>query len=135
MKWFHVMLDVAGQFKLSGNDIRVPMFMGKGTVYYQNDLFKKKLRLQIGVETSYSTSYFGNAYNPALSEFHIQNEQQIGNYPFIDVFLNIRVKKLRAFFKIEHLNAGWIGYTYYQVPHYPANDLAWKFGINWAFLD
>jgi hypothetical protein len=135
MKWFHVVLDVAGQFKLSGNDIRVPMFMGKGTVYYQNDLFKKKLRLQIGVETSYSTSYFGNAYNPALSEFHIQNEQQIGNYPFIDVFLNIRVKKLRAFFKIEHLNAGWIGYTYYQVPHYPANDLAWKFGINWAFLD
>ena len=135
MRWFHLTLDLAGQFKLSGDDIRVPMFMGRGMFYYQNDLFKKKLRLQIGVETSYSTSYFGNAYNPALSAFHIQDDKQIGNYPFIDVFLNIRVKKLRAFFKVEHLNAGWIGYAYYQIPHYPANDLAWKFGVNWAFLD
>ncbi|MGB0918069.1 MAG: putative porin [Flavobacteriales bacterium] len=135
MRWFHLVFDVAGQLKLSGDDVRVPSFLGRGMFYYQNDLFKKKLRLQIGVETNYSTSYFGNAYNPALSAFHIQNEKQIGNYPFIDVFLNIRVKKLRAFFKIEHLNAGWLGYTYYQVPHYPANDLAWKFGINWAFLD
>ncbi|MFT4544657.1 MAG: hypothetical protein ACI9EQ_001117 [Bacteroidia bacterium] len=135
LRWFHIVLNAVGQFKLSGDDIRVPMFLGRGSVYYQNDLFKKKLRVQIGLETSYSTGYFANAYNPALSAFHIQNDKQVGNYPFIDVFLNIRVKKLRAFFKVEHLNAGWMGYAYYQVPHYPANDLAWKFGINWAFLD
>ncbi len=135
MKWFHLVLDGAVQLKLSGDDIRVPLALGRGMFYYQNDLFKKKLRLQVGVETSYSMGYFANAYNPALSEFHIQNDKQVGNYPFIDVFLNIRVKKLRAFFKVEHVNAGWFGYTYYHVPHYPANDLAWKFGVNWAFLD
>lgn len=135
LRWFHLSLDGALQFKLSGDDIRVPMASGRGLFYYQNDLFKKKLRLQVGVEVSYVTSYFANSYNPALSEFHIQNEKQVGNYPFIDVFLNIRVKKLRAFFKIEHLNAGWLGYSYYHVLHYPVNDLAWKFGVNWAFLD
>jgi hypothetical protein len=135
IKWFHIVADGALQLRLSGDDIRVPMVSGRGMFYYQNDLFKKKLRLQLGVEVSYATAYFANAYNPALSEFHIQNEKRIGNYPFIDVFLNIRVKKLRAFFKIEHLNAGWLGYTYYHVPHYPVNDLSWKFGVNWAFLD
>lgn len=135
MKWFHVVLDGAVQFKLSGDDIRVPLALGRGMIYYQNDLFKKKLRLQIGVEVSYSMAYFANGYNPALSEFHIQNDKQVGNYPFIDVFLDFRVKKLRAFFKVEHVNAGLLGYTYYHVLHYPANDLAWKFGINWAFLD
>ena len=135
IKWFHIVADGALQLRLSGDDIRVPMVSGRGMFYYQNDLFKKKLRLQLGVEVSYATGYFANAYNPALSEFHIQNEKRIGNYPFIDVFLNIRVKKLRAFFKIEHLNAGWLGYTYYHVPHYPVNDLSWKFGVNWAFLD
>ena len=135
MKWFHLVLDGAVQFKLSGDDIRVPLALGRGMVYYQNDLFKKKLRLQVGVEASYSMAYYANSYNPALSEFHIQNDKQIGNYPFVDVFLNIRVKKLRAFFKVEHLNAGWLGYTYYHVPHYPVNDLSWKFGVNWAFLD
>jgi hypothetical protein len=135
MRWFHVVLDGAVQFKLSGDDIRVPLALGRGMIYYQNDLFKKKLRLQIGAEVSYSMAYYANNYNPALSEFHIQNERQVGNYPFIDVFLNIRIKKLRAFFKVQHLNAGWLSYTYYHVPHYPVNDLAWKFGINWAFLD
>lgn len=135
MRWFHVVLDGAVQFKPTGDDIRVPLALGRGMIYYQNDLFKKKLRLQIGAEVSYSMAYYANSYNPALSEFHIQNERQVGNYPFIDVFLNIRVKKLRAFFKVEHLNAGWLGYTYYHVPHYPVNDLAWKFGVNWAFLD
>jgi hypothetical protein len=135
MRWFHVVLDGAVQFKLSGDDIRIPLALGRGMIYYQNDLFKKKLRLQIGAEVSYSMAYYANSYNPALSEFHIQNERQVGNYPFIDVFLNIRIKKLRAFFKVQHLNAGWLSYTYYHVPHYPVNDLAWKFGINWAFLD
>lgn len=135
LKWFHIVADGALQLKLSGDDIRVPMVSARGMFYYQNDLFKKKLRLQVGVEVSYATAYFANAYNPAISEFHIQNDKMIGNYPFIDVFLNIRVKKLRAFFKIEHLNAGWLGYTYYHIPHYPVNDLSWKFGVNWAFLD
>lgn len=135
MRWFHLILNGALQTSLSGADFRIPLALGRGMFYYQNDLFKKKLRLQIGVEVSYSTSYFANAYNPALSAFHLQNDKQVGNYPFIDVFLNLRIKKFRAFFKVEHINAGWLGYTYYRVPHYPANDLAWKFGVNWAFLD
>jgi hypothetical protein len=135
MRWFRLVLNGALQWKMTGDDIRIPLALGRGMFYYQNDLFKKKLRLQIGAEVSYSMAYYANGYNPALSEFYIQNDKQIGNYPFIDVFLNVRVKKLRAFFKVEHLNAGWLGYTYYNFPDYPANDLAWKFGINWAFLD
>jgi len=135
MRWFHLTLDGALQWKVSGGDIRVPLALGRGMFYYQNDLFKRRLRMQIGVEVSYSTSYLANGYNPALSAFYIQNDKQVGNYPYIDVFLNLRVKKFRAFVKVEHMNAGWLGYRYYMVPHYPANDLAWKFGINWAFFD
>lgn len=135
MRWFHLVLDGTVQWHLTGDDLRLPIALGRGMFYYQNDLFKKKLRLQVGVETSYSMSYFANAYNPALSEFHLQNTKEVGNYPFIDVFLNIRVKKLRAFVQFTHINSGWLGYEYYHVPHYPVNDFAWHFGINWAFLD
>jgi hypothetical protein len=135
MRWVHLVLDGAVQWRLTGDDIRVPIALGRGMLYYQNDLFKKKLRLQVGVEASYSMSYYANAYNPALSDFHLQNDKEVGNYPFIDVFLNLRVKKLRAFVKFTHINAGWLGYRYYHVPSYPVNDFAWKFGVNWAFLD
>lgn len=135
MRWFHVVLDGAVQWRITGDDIRIPIALGRGMLYYQNDLFKKKLRLQVGVETSYSMSYLANAYNPALSDFHLQNSKEVGNYPFIDVFLNLRVKKFRAFVQFTHINSGWLGYNYYHVPHYPVNDFAWHFGVNWAFLD
>jgi hypothetical protein len=135
VKWFHFDIDVAVQFKLSGDDIRVPMVLGRGMVYYQNDLFKRKLRIQIGYEVSYASAYYANAYNPALSAFHLQNYKQVGNYPFMDFFLNIRIKTFQAFFKMEHWNAGLMGYRYYHVPHHPANDMGWKFGVRWAFLD
>lgn len=135
VRWFHLTLDGAVQLKLTGDEIRVPLALGNGMLYYQNDLFKKKLRLQVGVQASYWTNYLASAYNPAVSDFYLQNTKQVGNYPFIDVFLNLRVKKLRAFVKFTHINAGWFGYRYYSVPNYPVNDFAWKFGINWAFLD
>ncbi|MCB9187049.1 MAG: hypothetical protein H6601_09945 [Flavobacteriales bacterium] len=135
MRWFHLALDGAVQWRLTGDDIRLPIALGRGMFYYQNDLFKKKLRLQVGVEASYSMSYYANAYNPALSEFNLQNSKQVGNYPFLDVFLNLRVKKFRAFVQFTHINSGWLGYRYYHVPGYPVNDFAWHFGVNWAFLD
>lgn len=135
LRWFHVDLDAAVQFVLSGDEIRVPMALGRGMVYYQNDIFKRKLRIQLGYEVSYSSSYFANAYNPAMSVFHLQNDRLVGNYPFMDFFLNIRIKTFQGFFKMEHWNAGLMGYTYYHVPHYPVNDMAWKFGVRWAFLD
>lgn len=135
VRWFHLVLDGAVQWNISGDELRVPTFLGRGSLYYQNDLFKKRLRLQVGVEANYWTAYYANAYNPALSAFHLQNDKKVGNYPFMDVFLNIRIKKLRAFFKLMHLNAGWSEYRYYHVPHYPVNDLAWKFGVSWAFFD
>lgn len=135
LKWFHFVMDGSVQWNMTGDDIRVPLALGRGRLYYQNDLFKKKLRLQVGVQTSYLTSYFANAYNPAVSGFHLQDGKQIGDTPFMDVFLNLRVKKLRMFVKFTHINAGWLGYNYYHVPGYPVNDFAWHFGINWAFLD
>lgn len=135
LRWFHFDVDGVVQFKLSGDDIRVPMALGRGMVYYQNDLFKRKLRIQIGYEVSYASAYFANAYNPALSAFHLQNHRQVGNYPFMDFFLNIRIKTFQAFFKMEHWNAGLMGYRYYHIPHHPANDMGWKFGVRWAFLD
>jgi hypothetical protein len=135
LRWFHFDIDGAVQFKLSGDDIRVPMALGRGMVYYQNDLFKRKLRIQIGYEVSYASAYFANAYNPALSAFHLQDYRQVGNYPFMDFFLNIRIKTFQAFFKMEHWNAGLMGYRYYHIPHHPANDMGWKFGVRWAFLD
>ena len=47
--------------------------------------------VNIGVTFKYFTKYNANAYNPLLSEFRLQNDEEIG-FPTIDVFFNARVR-------------------------------------------
>ena len=72
---------------------------------------------------------------PALRSFYLQNEKEIGNYVYMDVYLMLRVKRAVIFLKYQHFNAGWLGYSYYMTPHYPMADAAFKFGVSWVFYD
>jgi hypothetical protein len=115
--------------------IRLPQWVGDAAVYYETNLFKKAMFLQIGASVFYSSAYYANAYMPATGEFYLQSAKQYGNYPYIDVFLNVRIKTVRVFIKVDHLNSGWTGINYMLTPHYPMNDRLFKFGISWRFWD
>ena len=134
-RWIH--FDVNGKlsYLLSGDAISVPLFNGRASIYYENRLFKRRLKLQIGMDAWFFTQFEAYGYIPALAEFHRSNERLIGNYPYLDAWISIRRKKLSAFFMVSHWNAGLMGNNYYQHLHYPANDLALRFGVDWVFLD
>jgi outer membrane receptor protein involved in Fe transport len=72
---------------------------------------------------------------PATGQFYLQDEKEIGNYAYVDVFANFRIKTFRLFLKLEHLNAGFTERVYYTVPHYPMPGRTFKFGISWQFLN
>ncbi len=119
-----------------GEDIlRLPLAIVHETFSYQDKWFKDKLVVRMGVDLFYNTSFYANAYNPALAQFHLQDTKEVGGYPYLDFFFSFKIKKFRAFLKLEHLNSGLMGYEYYQTLHYPSNDRAFKYGISWAFLD
>jgi hypothetical protein len=98
-----------------------------------------ELRTMLGIDIYYNTSFKGciYEYSPALAEYYIQkNENEaIGDYPLMDAFLNIKLKSVRFFFKLQHFNSGWFGQNYYSTIHYPYEKLAFKFGIFWTFYD
>ncbi len=122
--------------KLPGNSpIRLPEFVVRESIYGNFRLFKKALQLQVGVDATWLSAFYGDGYNPNISQFYIQNTKEIGNYVFIDAWLSIKVKPVRIFVKADHLNAGMFGRNYYLVPHYPQNDFAIKFGLSWVFND
>ncbi len=138
-RWRHFALDnqFIYQNVSSGSDVfRVPDFITRNTLYYQNHLFKgKPLYLQTGVTFSYFSKYYMNSYNPVLSEFYLQNEQEIGGYPVFDFFLNFRVQTMQVFFKLEHFNSSFNKYNYYySAPTYPYRDLTLRFGLIWTFF-
>jgi hypothetical protein len=115
--------------------VRLPELILEHSLYYENELLKKALNLQIGVSLFYNSAYYANAYMPATGQFYLQDNKKYGNYPFIDFFVNAQVKAVRIFFKIDHLNSGWSGNKYMLTPGYPYPDMTFKFGLSWKFFD
>jgi hypothetical protein len=115
--------------------IRLPEYVFEHSLYYENDVFKKAMRLQIGFSVFYNTAFYANTYMPATAQFYIQNQQKYGNYPVIDFFINARIKTARIFFKIDHFNNGMSGSNYMFIPGYPINGRAFKLGVSWRFFD
>lgn len=113
----------------------LPDFIGRQLVYFQTNAFKKAVKLQIGFNVSYKTGFYGYAYMPEIAHFYVQKDQKIGEYPYVDVFLNMHVKRAQVFLKYEHFNAGWNEYNFYATANYPALGRSLKFGIVWNLVD
>ncbi|MGQ9847363.1 MAG: putative porin [Bacteroidales bacterium] len=120
---------------LSDTLISVPTFAGYHMLYYENRLFKKVLGMQIGTEVFYHTKYKGVSYNPALGSFYNNYSTSLGNYPYINIFVNLQLKRSRFFIKVEHLNYHWQVGNYSMVNNYPLPPRSFKFGILWSFYD
>jgi hypothetical protein len=133
------------RFKLKGqfvyqtvqgsNFLRVPAFLGNFSIYFIQPLFHNAALLQPGLNFYYNTMYYADAYMPATRSFYLQDSKQIGNYIYMDVFLNVKIQRARIFLAYNHFNASFMDHTYYTVPHYPMQDAAFKFGISWRFFD
>lgn len=132
---FHLRNNV--YYQETNNEVILPFpeLITYNSFYYEGLMLRKSLYAQIGVDFYYHSSYFANAYSPFLKQFYLQQEKAAGDYPFLDFFVNFKIKSVRAFFKITHFNSGFSGNTYYAIPHYPYPDRAYRFGIDWRFLD
>ena len=114
--------------------LNVPEFITRNTIYYTNRFFKNELLLQTGVTFKYFTEYYMNAYDPALAEFYVQTNQQYGNFPMFDFFVDGKIRTMRFYLKLEHFNASLTGYNYYSAPNYPYRDMVLRFGVEWNFF-
>ncbi len=114
--------------------LNLPQLVTRNTLYFSSDVFKKAMFLQTGVTFKYFTSYNMDAYNPLLGEFYIQNNEELGGYPLLDVFINAKVRQTRIYLKAEHLNSIFSEPNYYSAPNYPYRDFVIRFGLVWNFF-
>ncbi|MBN2173183.1 MAG: hypothetical protein JW731_03570 [Bacteroidales bacterium] len=115
--------------------IRLPEWIGDLSVYYTKDLFKEAAILQTGFDMIYYTNYYAYAYMPATKSFYIQNDKELGNYPYANFFLNLQIKRARLFLKYYNMGYFLQDFNYYTVPSYPMKDGGFRFGISWMFYD
>ncbi|CAM3310628.1 putative porin [Aequorivita lipolytica] len=121
---------------LSGENIlNVPQLITRNTLYFENHLFKRALFLQTGVTFKYFTKYNMNAYDPVLAEFYVQNDQELGGFPLVDIFFNAKIRQTRIFFIYENFTSLFSGKNeYFAAPGYPYRDAVLRFGLVWDFF-
>ena len=134
---FHLDHRVLMQWSTDQEVIPVPLCSAYLSYYYEFWVEKNKvLRMQVGIDGRYNTSYYAPSYNPALAQFYNQREYELGNYPYLDAFVMAKWKRMRIFLKYQHLNCGLFGNgEYFTVAGYPLNPGMFKMGISWSFYD
>lgn len=121
---------------LSGETVfNVPQIITRNSLYYQDHWFKRALFMQTGVTFKYFTKYNMNAYDPVLAEFYVQNDQELGGFPLVDIFFNAKIRQTRIFFVYENFTSIFGGKNeYFAAPGYPYRDNVLRFGLVWNFF-
>ncbi|MBR4229637.1 MAG: hypothetical protein IKR83_02885 [Bacteroidales bacterium] len=134
--WFHFDMQQLLQHSTDQEQMPVPLWASKNSIYAELHLFGRALTLQTGADLRYHTAFHAPAYDYSTGLFCHQDETMIGNYIWGDLFVNIQVKRASIYLKAGHLNALWESNpTYFILPHYPGRKFGLYWGITWKFFD
>lgn len=135
-KWLRLnsLNQAVWQYSSNVNALPLPDLSLYSSNFYENILFRV-LTFQVGFDLRYHTKYYTPYYLPATGQFISQEVRKVGNYPFVDLFLNFQLKRARIYVKLDHLNKGWPDNNYFHTVGYPANPRSLKFGVSWNFYD
>ncbi|MCE7059340.1 putative porin [Dyadobacter sp. CY343] len=118
--------------------LRVPTVFASGEATF-DFVYAKVLFIQLGLSARYRSSYLADAYMPVTQQFHLQNTDRLDQNVVVDVFANVRIKRVRLFFKMAYLNQGGnfnlFPEGYFVTPEYLGLARAFSFGINWPLFD
>jgi len=136
---FHLTTDLLLQQSSNPDVLDLPLATARATGFFEHLFnFRKtdgQLDMQVGAEVFYHTLYNAYAYMPATGRFYNQDRIETGNYPFVNVFMNLKIRRTRIFLMLDHVNAGLTGYDYFMIPSYPMNVRMFRYGLAWTFYD
>ena len=115
--------------------MHLPLLMGRLKVGYAQPIFHKAATLYPSITVRYFTKYYADAYMPATRSFYLQNEVQIGNFPFIDMALAIKIKKAHIYVAYSNMFLLTGNYNSFIAPHYPMRDSRIFIGVNWRLFN
>ncbi len=122
-------------YQTSSNDniIPLPRLAINSNLYL---LFRiATLYCQFGVSCDYFTKYKAVNFQPATMAFYNDLNTMIGNYPFMNAYLNCKLKKVRFYVMMSHVNQGLTGTNYFSMPHYPMNPRRFQLGLSIDFAN
>lgn len=114
--------------------LRVPNYFIESTQAINFKILK--MPLSFGGSIVYFPKHAGLAYNPNLRNYYIQNNQEVGGFPMLDVFLGAKAGGAELFLKVQNLfypildGSSFIVYeNMVTIPNFI------RVGFNWKILD
>jgi len=110
---------------------------------FTNLFFKFKivneLAVELGAEGIYFTKYYAPDFSPLVNQFAVQESEssrvEVGNYPIINVYANMHLKRTRFFVMMSNALASSWNSNYFLAPHYPQDGSVIRFGVSWNFFN
>lgn len=115
--------------------IHIPTFEGKLKLAYNITLVKNISMMQPSIVINYFSKYYADAYMPALRTFYLQNEVEVGNYPYIDLCVTFKIKRANIFVKYTNMYSLTGDNRYFSTPHYPMRDSRFCLGVKWRLYE
>ena len=133
--WLHYDMQQIVQYSSNQDLIRVPLFASKNSIYSDFHLFHRVLHTQVGIDLRYHTLFKADGYDPALGLFYRQDDVEVGNYLWVDLFVNLQIKRATIYAKAGHLNSYLEQQAHCIIPGYPSKQFGFYFGVTWKFFD
>ncbi len=132
---FHFDHRVLFQLSSDKEVMPLPMLALNLRYYFEFDVVRNAMRMQIGANGRFTTKWYAPAYNPVLGVFHNQNKEQFGNCPVVDLFVNVQWKRVSVFLKAVNMNMGWPldKADYFTAAGYIGPQRTFKIGVTWPF--
>ncbi|MBN2664421.1 MAG: hypothetical protein JXR68_12295 [Bacteroidales bacterium] len=113
--------------------LNIPEFVASGSFYLDVPLVKGALALNLGLNASFTSSFYAYAYSPSIGAYYQNFKTETGKYPVIDLFLTGKIKSAIIILRFDHANA-WLLQNYYQTTeHYHLYHHYLRFGVRWWF--
>jgi hypothetical protein len=135
LKHLGLHLNYARQFTTHQTYLRIPPAILRANLYYTGIHFHGNLQISFGGQLEIYDSFTPYGYMPATQAFYLQNDFRTASYPFLDLYVNARIRPVKIFLKVENALFGYVGSEYSFTPGYYQPDFAIRFGINWVFFD
>ncbi len=132
----HTSHDILLQFAGTDNFERFPALISYHTLFVEFSLFREAMFLNLGIDVFYNSPYKPMGFMPVVRHFFTQNGYKSDHIVSADIFGTFRVDRARFFLKAQNVGSHIPGMpVVYQVPFYPLQDFAVKFGVSWLFFD
>jgi len=135
----HLRVQGAWQNTSDKNVMPLPTFVAYGRLNLEH-LFQfpstgGELLMEVGVNSSWFSSYQSPAWMPVTGMFYNQGALSVGNYALWNAFMNFKLKRTSFFLNYTHLNQTFGNERYFSSPYYPEPPATFKFGLSWTFYN